>query len=124
MRVTYVRLYADSSGESHFEDLHEELTETDFAPPAAPLLLSNLVNATKTGFLAAPAGWVGDWHPSSGRNMFFVITGEWEIEASDGETRRFGPGSVLKVEDTTGKGHTSRVIGNRESLAGIVQLGD
>jgi len=124
MKASYVRLYADSFGESHFEDLHEELTETEFAPPAAPLLLSNLINASKAGFLAAPAGWVGDWHPSSGRNMFFVLTGEWEIQASDGEIRRFGPGSVLKVEDTSGKGHTSRVIGNNESVAGIVQLAD
>ena len=39
-----------------------------------------------------------------------------------GIPRRFGPGTILKVEDTTGKGHTSRVIGNKETLAGIVQL--
>lgn len=122
MKVSYVRLYADSSGESHFEDLHEELTETDFAPPAAPLNLSSLVNATKAGFLGVPAGWEGDWHPSSGRNLFFVISGEWEIEASDGEIRRFGPGSIVKVEDTTGKGHASRVISVQDSLMGIVQL--
>ncbi|HEY6118363.1 MAG TPA: hypothetical protein VIV66_00315 [Pyrinomonadaceae bacterium] len=124
MKVAYVRLYADSSGESHFEDLHEELTETDFAPPAAPLNLSTLMKASKAGFLGAPAGWKGDWHPSSGRNLFFVISGEWEIEASDGEIRRFGPGSIVKVEDTSGKGHASRVIGNRESLTGIVELAD
>ena len=124
MKVTYVRLYADSSGESHFEDLQEELTETDFAPPAAPLNLSTLMNATKAGFLAAPAGWIGAWHPSSGRNLFFVISGDWELEASDGEIRRFGPGSIVKVEDTSGKGHASRVIGDKESLLGIVQLAD
>jgi len=124
MKVTYVRLYADSSGESHFEDLQEELTETEFAPPAAPLNLSTLMNATRAGFLAAPSGWIGDWHPSSGRNLFFVISGDWEIEASDGEIRRFGPGSIVKVEDTSGKGHTSRVIGDKESLMGIVQLAD
>jgi hypothetical protein len=124
MKASYVRLYADSSGESHFEDLYEDLTETDFDPPAAPLWLSPLINAAKAGFLAAPAGWVGDWHPSSGRNLFFVLTGEWEVQASDGEIRRFGPGSVVKVEDTTGKGHTSRVIGNEDSLTGIVQLSE
>jgi hypothetical protein len=124
MKVTYVRLYADSSGESHFEDLEEQLTETDFAPPAASLNVSNFMNAARAGFLAAPAGWNGDWHPSSGRNLFFVLSGEWEIEASDGEMRRFGPGSIVKVEDTSGKGHASRVIGNRDSLTGIVQLAD
>ena len=41
---------------------------------------------------------------------------------SDGEVRRFGPGSVTLVEDTTGKGHTSRVVGSDEVLAVVVQL--
>jgi hypothetical protein len=124
MKISYVRLYADSSGESHFEDREEELTLTNFAPPAAPLNLSGFMPATQAGFLGAASGWYGDWHPSPGRNLFFVIYGEWELEASDGEVRRFGPGSIIRVEDTTGKGHASRVISDSESLAGIVQLGD
>jgi quercetin dioxygenase-like cupin family protein len=67
---------------------------------------------------------MGDWHPSSGRNIFFVLTGEWEIEASDGEVRRFAAGEVLQVEDTSGRGHSSRVISATESLAAVVQLAD
>jgi hypothetical protein len=124
MKIKCVRLYSDLSGESHFEDLEEELTATNFAPPAAPLYLSSLISATQTGLLGAPAGWIGDWHPSPARNLFFVLSGEWEIEASDGEIRRFSPGNVLRVEDTTGKGHLSRVLGDTYSLAGLVQLRD
>ena len=122
MKVTFVRLYADTDGESHFEDVVAPLASTNFAPSIPPLNLSELIQATQTGFLGAPAGWQGDFHPSSGRNLFFVISGEWEIEASDGEIRRFGPGSILLVEDTTGKGHASRVISEEDSIAGIVQL--
>jgi hypothetical protein len=122
MKISYTRLYADSSGESHFEDVQEELTLRDFAPPAAPLYVSNYIDALQTGLMCAPAGWKGDWHPSSARNLFFVMSGEWEIEASDGEIRRFGPGSVVIVEDTTGKGHASRVISETQSVAGVVQL--
>ena len=122
MKMGYVRLYSDSSGESHFKNVEDELTSSDFAPPAAPLNLSPLLPATQAGFLGAPAGWQGDWHPSSGRHLFFVISGEWEVEASDGEIRRFGPGSVLLVEDTTGKGHASRVISDTDSLSGFVEL--
>lgn len=124
MKFKYVRLYADRSGESHFEDLEEELTLTNFAPPASPAYLSSFTPAAQTGVLAAPSGWHGDWHPSPARNLFFVLSGEWEIEASDGEVRRFGPGNILRVEDTTGKGHASRVISESESLAGMVQLSD
>jgi quercetin dioxygenase-like cupin family protein len=61
----------------------------------------------------APAGWSSDWHPSSARDIFFVLTGEWEVTASDGESRRFGAGSVLLVEDTSGKGPSSLLSATR-----------
>ena len=35
-QATYVRLYADENGESHFEELEISLAPVDFAPPAAP----------------------------------------------------------------------------------------
>jgi hypothetical protein len=118
----YARLYADDTGESHFEDIEIDLVSTEFAPPAPPLDLSYLAPATQFGFMRAPAGWSSEWHPSSTRNIFFVLSGEWEVTASDGEARRFAAGSVLRVEDTSGKGHASRVLGETDSLAAIVQL--
>src|SRR2546423_15687190 len=122
MRI--VRLYADNDGESHFEEVEIDLTLTDYAPPAPPLHLAPPTTAIRCGFMQAPSGWSSDWHPSPARNMFFVSTGEWEVTASDGETRRFGGGSILLVEDTRAKGHSSRVIGEVDSLAALVQLED
>ena len=118
----YTRLYADAHGESHFEEVEIDLTWIDYAPPAPMLELSPTTPAAQFGFMNAPAGWSSDWHPTSARNIFFVLTGEWEVTASAGESRRFPAGSVLLVEDTTGKGHSSRVIGATESLAAMVQL--
>lgn len=120
--ITYTRLYSDADGDSHFEDVEIDLTLTDYAPPAPPLSLSSFAPATQFGFMSARAGWSSDWHPSSDRNIFFVLTGEWEVTASDGEARRFRVGSVLRVEDTTGKGHSSRVVSQNESLAAVVRL--
>jgi hypothetical protein len=122
MNIEYTRLYADSSGESHFEDLEAELSAVDFAPPAPPLNLSAFRPASQAAFFGAPAGWRGDWHTSPARNLFVILSGEWEVEASDGTVRRLGPNSVLLVEDTTGKGHTSRVVSATQSLAVVVQL--
>lgn len=120
--MQYTRLYSDDDGESHFEEIESDLKLTQYAPPAPPLYLSSFTPATQFGFMNAPAGWSSDWHPTSERNIFFVLTGEWEVVASDGQSRRFGRGSVLLAEDTTGKGHSSRVIGQTDSLAAMVQL--
>ncbi|HEU5238914.1 MAG TPA: hypothetical protein VFU37_17420 [Pyrinomonadaceae bacterium] len=117
-----VRLYNDADGESHFEDFEIELELIDYAPPAPPLFLSSTTAANEFAFMQAPAGWTSDWHPSSARNIFFVLTGEWEVTSSDRETRTFGLGSVLLVEDTMGKGHSSRVVSETDSLAAMVQL--
>ncbi|MCU1265934.1 MAG: hypothetical protein JWM21_2252 [Acidobacteria bacterium] len=122
MIAHFTRLYADPDGESHFQDPSRELDLVEFAPPAPPLYLSPPAAATNFSFFGAPSGWHSDWHPSAKRNLFAVITGEWEVSASDGETRRFLAGSVLLVEDTTGKGHTSRVVSNEDSLALLVLL--
>lgn len=120
--ITYSRLYADADGESRFEDIEIDLASSDHAPPAPPLDLSSFTPATQFGFMRAPSGWSGAWHPSSARNIFFVLSGEWEITASDGEQRRFAAGSVLLAEDTIGKGHASRVVSAADSLAVMVQL--
>ena len=43
-----------------------------------------------------------------------MISGELEDEVSNGEIRSFEKGDIILVEDTTGKGHISRVAsGNR-----------
>lgn len=124
MKATYTRLYTDEQGESHFEDVDAPLNSVPFAPLTPPLDLSAFLPATQCAFLGGAPGWSGDWHPSSARNFFVVLTGEWEIEASDGTIKKFSANDVLLVEDTTGKGHRSRVLGDVESLALLVQLVD
>jgi len=42
---------------------------------------------------------------------------------SDGTVRRSGPGAVALLEDTTGQGHITRVIGDEAVEALVVPLG-
>lgn len=120
----YTRVYTDENGETHFDDVEIELLPVDFAPPAPALNLSAFTEAKKFGFVNAPIGWYGDWHPAPKRQVFVYISGKIEAKVSDGEVRVFGPGSVTLLEDTTGKGHTSRVIGDQEVLSVVIQLED
>jgi len=122
MKASYIRLFTDNQGETHFEEIQSTLARVDFAYGMPPLFVSEEIAAQASSFFGAPAGWESDWHPSSGRHLFAVLTGAWEVTASDGETRTFAKGDVLLVEDTTGKGHTSRVLGSEESIALLVQL--
>ena len=119
----YVRLFADAEGESHFEEVEVPLATLDFAPPARPMHLSPFGPAERWAFFEIPAGWVGEWHPTPRRQVFFWLAGEVEITVSDGDVRRFPAGTVLLVEDTTGKGHHSRTVA-ADTLAGVVQLPD
>ncbi|MDA1175004.1 MAG: hypothetical protein O2826_10890, partial [Chloroflexi bacterium] len=56
----------------------------------------------------------------------FVITlsGEVEIGLADGTVHRYGPGHVNLAEDVTGKGHTTRVVGDVPRVRATVQLAD
>lgn len=120
--MKYTRLYATPDGSSRFEVVEIEFTQIDYVASAPPLSLSKFAAATQYGFMQAAAGWESDWHASAGRNFFVVISGEWEVTASDGAVRRFRAGDLLLVEDTSGQGHKSRVIS--DSVAVMVEPAD
>ncbi len=122
MKALCVKLFSDPDGQSHFEDLDIALVPTQFVAEAAPLFLSAPIKIDEVLFFGAPVGWTSDWHPSSGQHLFSVISGRWEVEASDGEVRQFFKGDILFVEDTSGKGHRSRIIGDEESIALLARV--
>ena len=120
--MRYTRLFSDEQGESHFDEVEIEFASTNYVEGSEPLKLSPQQAAVDYRFMDAPAGWASDWHPSSARNLFVVLSGEWEVTASDGETRRFRTGGVLLVEDVTGKGHRSRVVSEEGSVALMIEV--
>ncbi len=108
--LTYIRVYADSLGASHFAADKVDFTLVDYAPPAPAISVSEVAVAQGVMFLSSPSGWFGDWHPAPRRQYIFCMSGEVEVEVSNGEIRRFGPGSIILVEDTVGQGHITRVV--------------
>jgi quercetin dioxygenase-like cupin family protein len=122
--LEYTRLCADSTGASHFVDEGMAFTLVDFAPPAPPISLSEAFDASAVALMSSPSGWYGGWHPAPRRQFVFVLVGELEVEVSDGEVRTFGPGSVVLVEDTTGRGHVSRIVGEDRCYCVVVPLVD
>lgn len=124
-QARYTRLYADENGESHFEELEVELVPTDFAPPAAPLNIARFLPTAESTWVGAFPDWGGDPpHPTPRRQIFCTVQGEYEVTASDGAVRRFSPGSVLLLEDTWGKGHSTRILGDVDTVVFGVALAE
>jgi hypothetical protein len=122
LRVKIKHLFNDSAGESHFGELDVGFTPVEFAPPAPPIDLSEFRDATRVAIMRVRPGWKGDWHPAPCRQLMFYLAGRVEGETSDGTRRTMGPGSVVLVEDTEGKGHRSWVVGDEEVVIAVVQL--
>ena len=123
--VNYVRLYTDDEGESHFEDLELELPSVEFAPPAGPLNVAPFLPVERSQLVGFPVGWAGEaYHPVPGRQVFCALQGEFHVTASDGTSRSFPVGSILLLEDTWGKGHSTRLTGESEGLIFAVTLAE
>jgi hypothetical protein len=57
--TTVVRLHADVFGESRFESLTIPMAQKVFAPPAAPLHVTQAQPAEHYVIIELPVGWVG-----------------------------------------------------------------
>lgn len=120
--IEYLRIYSDPDDCSRFETLEIELASNDYAPPAIPLNTSAPASAQKFIFLDLPVGWFGDWHPTPVRQWLIFMTGQCQFEAEIGERHLVKAGDVVLLEDTTGKGHRTRVIGDAAVRIAAVHL--
>jgi hypothetical protein len=100
MKVT--RVYAGADGESHFEEIEVDIAKLQ---PGDGII-----------FRHSPPGDVNEWHLAPRRQYVINLSGQSEIEIGDGTKRRFGPGDIFLVDDTTGRGHISRAIGTQPRL--------
>ena len=110
--VGYTRIYPDAQGESHFDTVAVEQSLATAAPPAPPFRVSAPGHASKYLFYSFEPGWTGDLHPAPARQFLALLPGAVEVETSDGSVRGFGPGDLILLEDTSGKGYRSRNIGD------------
>ena len=98
-------LYTDENGESHFRDVDIEYVEETKAGK-----FSERLPATGIIFRQVQPTYDLDWHPAPRRQYIINLDGGVKITASSGEVREIGAGEVILVEDTHGKGHSSKAI--------------
>jgi quercetin dioxygenase-like cupin family protein len=107
-------MYTGDDGQTHIEEMdlasHPELT--------------SLLAAKGIVFSSTEPGHFIDWHNAPRRQFIITLSGEGEIGLGDGTVHRFGAGHVNLAEDLTGKGHTTRAVGDKPRVTAIVHLAD
>ena len=91
-----LRVHAGPDGESHLQDI-------SVSADAGLLPLTGLTARSYNPSQVA-------WHVAPQRQFAINLTGELEVEVSDGSRRRLGPGDLVMLEDTHGKGHVTRLL--------------
>ena len=91
-----LHVYATPDGESHLEEIV-------VSPTAGTLPLTGL------RAISYKPNKV-NWHNAPAAQFAINLTGDLQVEVSDGATRKIGPGDLVFLEDTKGKGHITRLL--------------
>jgi hypothetical protein len=114
MKIT--RVYTGDDGESHFEDVeldvHADKTH----------MLTDAVPTSEIIFRTTPADAFADFHNPARRQYTINLEGTIELESGTGQKCVLGPGTVMLVEDLTGRGHISRGIAGEVRRSIVVGL--
>ena len=121
--MRYLRVYNDRSGESHFEDVELASVEQRSPVSSARARVAARLAAEHIVFREVTVDHPSDEPHVAPRRQFVVhLEGEAELEVSDGQRRRIGAGSVVLVEDTAGKGHVTRRVGDTARVTLMIAL--
>jgi len=107
----YTRIVSTDDGGSKFEDAELQLTEQQVAEGVPPMFVGGLSSSAGVVFLRS-AAFDSDPHPAPRKQWVVMLRGAIEVEVSDGTRRRFGPGDLVLVTDTTGSGHVTVALGD------------
>jgi hypothetical protein len=97
------KIYSDSNGDSHFEDVTISLKDAGDIGS-----LSELLPAKGIIFREVLPTYDYDFHNAPQRQYIILLDGEIEIETSLGDKRIFKSGEILLAEDTEGRGHKTK----------------
>ena len=104
------RIY-DDNGQSRFTDIDISLNPINAVLGVSGMCTSAPFSADECIFFSAPP-CVTEQHSAPRRQLIVVLSGEVEVETSDGDKRRFRPGDVMLADDTTGSGHITHCLIN------------
>lgn len=112
-----VRLYTDSNGQVQVQEgtlQYDAAERGDYTTPE--------MNAEKVFFKHTPPGAASDWHPDPSRQFVITLKGHLAFETEMGQQFEIKAGDVLFTEESTGKGHRWRMLGQEPWVRVYVTL--
>jgi len=107
------RLYSGTDGQSHLEEMSLSFTPGQVAEQSPTQAASGI------SFSRIKPGSFVDWHNAPRRQYVITLAGAIEVGLGDGSVHRFGPGDGILAEDLTGKGHTTRAVGDETRVVTV-----
>ena len=115
--VMITRIYTGPDGQAHAEEIEANFT-------SGGNNVFRMMGISGAELHRSPAGSVADWHTAPRRQYVITLSGRGEIEVSGGKKIAAEPGHINLVEDTTGKGHITRVVGTEDRVTLWLPLTD
>jgi hypothetical protein len=112
-------VYSTPDGESHMRQV-----EVPVSIRPNGHFSTEMFNVQGATLRRIPADFSADWHPISRRQLIVTISGEGEVETSDGSILVSRPGVVELLEDFNSKGHLVRGRGGEDRVALFIAIDD
>lgn len=122
--LSFVRLFTDADGVSHFAEETLKLEALGTEGMEAALAVNRIGDVREAQFAMLKSGTREDWHTAPRRQILVCLRGLVEVTAGDGEKRRVKPGEIVLLEDLSGTGHITHVVGSEDHVALALPLPD
>ncbi|MCY4555553.1 MAG: hypothetical protein OXF79_04075 [Chloroflexi bacterium] len=113
-----VRIYTGDDGESHIEEMQLPFEQVGHA------LRTATEAATGVQFSSLKPTQLVDFHTAPRRQYVITLQGQVEIGIGDGTKRIFNVGDIELCEDLSGRGHTTRSVGDVDRISVQIPLAD
>ena len=106
--IRFIRLWTGEDNNSYFEegviDLNLKNNRGD--------VLSSAFTAQTISFQETSEGGKYDWHNDPVRQIVITLTGTLDFVTRNNEHFTINPGDILLAEDSTGTGHSWKLVGS------------
>lgn len=116
--IRCVHIWTGPDGDSRFEEGHIDLPRGERGD-----LLSQVLGAASISFRETMAGGAFAPHDAPTRQLVLTLAGTLEFRTASGATFLIRPGDVLLAEDTSGSGHSWRLVDDQPWRRAYVIVG-